>query len=147
MSGDNALRAEIVQLRNSYTDNITKGDKLNDANNALSAANQNATKQMDALVTQENALQAEIASKKQKLNALNKGFLENIYGGNPEAGPVPTIQDLSLLIFWLGWLSLIITVFTVRILSPGADWKMGALLFALILFATVLVYALLRQFA
>ncbi len=147
MSGDAALRAEIVQLRNSYTDNISKGDKLNDANNALSAANQNATKQMDALVTQENVLKAEIASKKQKLNALNKGFLENIYGGNPEAGAVPTIQDLALLIFWLGWLSLIITVFTVRILSPGADWKMGALLFALILFATVLVYALLRQFA
>jgi FtsZ-binding cell division protein ZapB len=141
------LRSDIQAARGVYTDTVTNGDKLYDTSSTLSAANQNASQQMDALANQENALKAELAATKQKVSALDKDFLENIYGGNPEAGAVPTIQDFALLIFWLGWLSLIVTIFTVRILSPGSNWKNGLLLFSLLLFATVLVYAVLRQFA
>jgi hypothetical protein len=131
----------------------------NTANSLLTTVTQLVDKQagvysytnVDQLQQKLNAEQTDILNKiseiDRKTASLNKDFLENIYPEFPTAGAVPTLQDLALLIFWIGWVSLIVVLLAVRFKSPGFDWKIFLLILSLLLFTTVMVYALLRQLA
>ena len=60
---------------------------------------------------------------------------------------IPNLQDLTLLVFWFGWLFMIVTIVAVRWFSPGGGWKAGSFTMGLMLLVTMCVYALIVQIA
>jgi hypothetical protein len=146
------VEAEVKRNIQNFKENINQlsliGNNLNNGKPAnLDTAIAGADARLASLQKETKDLDVKIATTKQKVNSLNKDFLENIYSGNPEASSVPTLQDLTLLVFWFGWIMLVGALFTIRVLSPGADWKIIIITFSLLLFATIILYSMLRQFA
>jgi len=100
-----------------------------------------------ALMKRRDALKQEISHFRRLSESAEKNFLEDIYKGTPKEEEIPTLQDVALGVFWLGWLIMGIVLVAVRWGSPGGTFMSA--LFALLLLGltTVCIYALLKQVA
>ena len=65
----------------------------------------------------------------------------------PRKELAPSIQDGVLLLFWFGWLTMMITLVVIRWLSPGGTWKAGLFTLLLLTILTICVYGLLLRIA
>jgi len=82
-----------------------------------------------------------------RVSQADRTFLEDVMNGAPQQQTAPTLQDITLLLFWFGWLTLMILLVYVRWASPGGGWKSGVFTLALMVFVTICVYALLIRVA
>ena len=77
----------------------------------------------------------------------DKSFLEDVLNGTPQAKTAPSLQDVTLLLFWFGWIVIVFTLTAVRWFSPGGSWKAGVFTLLLLILVTACLYSLLIQIA
>ena len=129
--------------RAQYTDLIMNADNLYALTSNASSLND----EHNALHKQKDKLKHKIKHYRMKASASDKVFLEDIYNGNPKAELAPTLQDITLLLFWFGWLVMSITLIVVRWTSPGGGWQAGLFVTIILLLVTLCVFAILVQVA
>jgi hypothetical protein len=103
--------------------------------------------QIHGLNKQKEKLKHEIEHYRKLSGTSDKAFLEDIYNGTPKEELIPSMQDVSLILFWFGWLVISIVLVSVRWFSPGGDWKAGLFTLSIILLVTLCIYAILVQVA
>jgi hypothetical protein len=106
-----------------------------------------ANTQINELSKKKDYLVSELKAIRARVEAADRGFMDSVMHV-PNTKPfIPNLQDLTLLVFWFGWLFMTITIVSVRWFSPGGNWKAGSFTLGLMLFVTMCVYALIVQVA
>lgn len=129
--------------RSQFTDLMISADGLNNSMGNADSINQ----QISGLQETKNKLKKEIEEYRVLSNNSDKTFLEDIYYGTPKKLLAPTVQDITLLIFWFSWLIMSIVLIIVRTVSEGGGWKSGLFSFVILLLVTVCIFAILQQVA
>ncbi len=135
------------ELRGQFDDILTTGNSMNALVNLSGATVSGADKQIQQLQEKKNSVQAEIGKYRRISESADRSFMEDVMNGTPKEQLTPTLQDVTLLLFWFGWLTMIITIVFVRWASPGGGWKSGVFTLALVLLVTLCVYALIVKIA
>lgn len=138
----------FANLRAQYDDLSMTGDSMNSLMSLTGTSVQDADKQIDTLTKRKDMLLAEITEYRRIGGAADRSFLEDVMQGRyPQKEVAPSLQDVSLLLFWFGWVLLSVVLLFVRIYSPGGNWRSGLFVFTLLLLVTVCIYAILKQVA
>ena len=135
------------QLRAQFDDVLTTGDSIKTLANLSGATVSGADQQIQQLQEKKNGLTAEIGKYRRISESADRSFMDEVMNGTPKEQLTPTLQDVTLLLFWFGWLTMIITLVFVRWSSPGGGWKSGVFTLALVLLVTLCVYALIAKIA
>lgn len=135
------------QLRAQFDDVLTTGESMNALVNLSGATVSGADQQIRQLQEKKNSITAEIAKYRRISESADRSFMDEVMNGAPKEQLAPTLQDITLLLFWFGWLTLIITIVFVRWASPGGGWKSGVFTLVLVLLVTMCVYALIVKIA
>ncbi len=134
-------------LRAQFDDILTTGDSMNALLNLSGATVSGADQQIRQLQDKKSSLQSEIGKYRRISESADRSFMDEVMNGTPKEQLTPTLQDVTLLLFWFGWLTMIITIVFVRWASPGGGWKSGVFTLALVLIVTLCVYALIAKIA
>ncbi len=135
-------------LRAQYDDLLVTGNSLHSLVELAGATTNGANSQIDALQKRKDILIAEIKANKRVGEAADKSFLEDImHGRQPQPEQIPTLQDGVLLLFWFGWILMMITLVVVRFLAPGGGLTSGLFSIVLLVLVTITLFALLKQVA
>jgi hypothetical protein len=137
---------EAYQLVKAEYDNlITTGNGTNDLATLSGTTVSQTDSRISSLTKKKDLLLAEIKAIKAQGEAADRSFMNEIVNGNPQAGPIPSLQDMSLLLFWFAWIVMLVTLVGVRWSSAGFT---GAVYTFVILFlVTMVVYGILQQVA
>lgn len=112
------------------------------------ATTDGANRQLDTLTKRKDELLAQINQYRIVGGAADKSFLEDImHDRAPKKEVAPSLQDVTLLLFWFGWLVMAATLVAVRWLSPDGNWRSAAFTLVILLLVTVCMYAILKQVA
>ena len=144
---DATYKASFQQLRAQYDDLIVMGDASNTLSSLAGATTDQVKSELNALSKKKDLLTAEISNYRRISESADKTFLEDIMQGTAKEQLTPTLQDVSLFLFWIGWLFIFITLVTVRWGSPGGGWRSGVTTLVLMTLVTIVLYALLKQVA
>jgi hypothetical protein len=131
--------------RAQFDDLLRAADRI--ADSASSASMQGVNDQMKAYSAKQSTLKQELEHYRRLSDSAEKSFLEDIYNGTPKAELAPTLQDVALLVFAVGWLFISIVLIAVRWASPGGGMLAGVFTLLLLLLVTICVYGLLKQVA
>jgi hypothetical protein len=101
----------------------------------------------DAKKRKEQEVIRKAAEKRRIADSADKSFIEDIMHKTPRKELAPSIQDGVLLLFWFGWLTMMVTLVVIRWFSPGGTWKAGMFTLLLLTILTVCVYGLLLRIA
>ncbi len=142
-----AFKNNFTDLRSQFDDMLTTGNSMNALANLSGATVSGADQQIRQLQEKKGNLLSEINKQRRISESADRTFLEDIMNGAPQQQTAPTLQDVTLLLFWFGWLTLTILLVYVRWASPGGGWKSGVFTLALMAFVTICVYALLIRVA
>lgn len=134
-------------LRDQYTDLMLTGDNLNTIGSLSGNSLVGVNKRLNELTKKKDLLDDEIRKYRGLAEAADKTFLDDIMHGSPKEELAPSLQDASLLVFWVGWLFILVTLVMVRWGSPGGGWKNGLFALAIMLLVTLCLFALLKQVA
>ena len=115
--------------------------------NLAGATTSKANGQIDALSKRKEILKSKIHHYRQKEQTSDKNFLEDIMHKTPKKEVTSTLQDITLLLFWFGWIILCSILIIVRYASPGGSVTSAAFSFVLVLMVTICIYALLNAVA
>lgn len=129
--------------RAQYDDLLITADNLV----ALSGNTGDMDSQINKLSRQKTELQHKVNTNRSESSAYDQTFLEDIYNGTPDKKFAPTLQDVSLLLFWFGWLVMSIVLIYVRTMSPGGTYQSGLFVFVILLLTTLCVYAIINYVA
>lgn len=129
--------------RAQYDDLIITGNNLA----ALNGSTGDMDSQINKLSKQKAELQHQIEVNRSESSAYDQTFLEDIYNGTPDKKLAPTLQDVSLLLFWFGWLVMSVVLIYVRTMSPGGTFQSGLFVFVLLLLVTLCVFAIISYAA
>jgi hypothetical protein len=140
---------ELFQtLRAQYDDILVTGNSLNALVELAGATTNGANAQLNTLQKRKDVLLAEIKGQKRAGEAADKSFLEDImHGRQPQPETIPSLQDGVLLLFWFGWILMMITLVVVRFLAPGGGVKSGLFSLVLLVLVTIALFGLLKQVA
>jgi hypothetical protein len=142
-----AFKNNFTDLRSQFDDMLTTGNSMSALANLSGATVSGADQQIRQLEEKKGGLLSEINKQRRISESADRTFLEDIMNGTPQQQTAPTLQDVTLLLFWFGWLTLTILLVYVRWASPGGGWKSGLFTLALLAFVTICVYALLIRVA
>lgn len=135
-------------LRAQFDDLIITGDSMNTLVSLSGATTSGANQQLDTLTKRKDQLLAEINQYRMIGGAADKTFLEDVmHDRAPKKEVAPSLQDVTLLLFWFGWLVMGVTLVAVRFLSPDGNWRSAAFSFVILLLVTICLYAILKQVA
>ncbi len=134
-------------LRAQFDDILTTGDSMNALMNLSGSTVSGTDQQIRQLQEKKNSLTAEISKYRRISESADRSFIDDVMNGAPKEQLTPTLQDVTLLLFWFGWLTMIITIVFVRWASPGGGWKSGIFTLALVLLVTLCVYAVVVKIA
>lgn len=141
------IKKTFQDSRDQYTDLIVTGDNMinvaNLSGNSLAGVNQ----RLNELSKKKDLLVAEIQKYRGLAEAADKTFLDDIMHGPPKEELTPSLQDATLMLFWIGWIFISLTLVAVRWGSPGGGWKNGLFTLAIVLLVTMCLFALLKQVA
>lgn len=147
-SNSTAVYKDTFQkLRAQYDDLLVTGDATNTMADLAGTSTSQTNTELNTLAKKQDLLKAEIDSYRRKAEMADKTFLEDILHGTPKEELTPTLQDVSLLLFWTGYAILALALVAVRFGSPGGGWRAGLVAFVLMLLVTLVLYALLKQIA
>jgi hypothetical protein len=135
-------------LRAQFDDLIITGDSMNSLVGLAGATTDGANRQLDTLTKRKDQLLSEINHYRLQGGAADKSFLEDVmHDRAPKNEVAPSLQDVTLLLFWFGWLVMVFTLVAVRYLSPDGNWRSAAFTLVIMLLVTVCMYAILKQVA
>jgi hypothetical protein len=138
-------KAVFQNYRDQFNNLMITADSLASSTSAGSA--QKVNTQKASLAKRRDALKQEITHYRRLSDSAEKNFLEDIYHGAPQKEEIPTLQDVALFTFWLGWLIMGLILVGVRYASPGGTFMSAVFALLILALATVCVYALLKQVA
>lgn len=134
-------------LRAEYDSLLLAGENTSIMASLAGTSTDSANGQLNELSKKKDHLLAELKAKRAEVEAADRGFMDSVMNV-PEKKPLlPNLQDLTLMIFWFGWLFMVVTIVAVRWFSPGGNWRAGLFTFVLMLLVTMCVYALIVQVA
>jgi len=121
-------------------------DLLISANNLVSLTGNtgNIDNQVNSLRQMKDRLQHQVDTNRNEADSYNKTFLDDIYNGSPTKTLVPTLQDITLLLFWFSWLVMSIVLICVRVFSPGGTLQGGLFVFVILLLVTLCLFAIIN---
>lgn len=134
-------------LRAEYDSLLLAGENTSIMATLAGTSTASANEQINALARKKDQLLADIKSKRAEVEAADRGFMDSVMHVPNKKPLLPNLQDLTLMIFWFGWLFMVITIVVVRWFSPGGNWRAGLFTFVLMLLVTMCVYALIVQVA
>ena len=143
----NAFKNVFQQLRAQFDDMLSTGNSMSALANLSGATVSGANQQLKQLQEKKDSVRAEINKQRRIAESADRTFLEDVMNGAPQEQSAPTLQDVTLLLFWFGWLTMSVVLVYIRWASPGGGWKSGAFTLALIAFVTICVYAILLRVA
>jgi len=124
---------------------------MGDAIMTVSNLSGNSLEGVDSRITdlqnKKKELQKTIDTHRRQTNSTDKTFLEDVMNGTPQKQTAPTLQDATLLLFWFGWIVIVITLISVRWFSPGGSWQAGLITLLLLVLVSACLYSLLVQIA
>lgn len=138
-------RAVFQNYRDQFNNLMISADAL--ASNTNAQTRQQLEDQKNALFQRRDLLKEEISKYRRLSDSAEKAFLEDIYRGTPQKEEIPTLQDVALFTFWLGWLVMGLVLVAVRWASPGGNFMSATFALLILALTTVCVYALLKQVA
>ena len=142
-----AFKNNFTDLRSQFDDMLTTGNSMSALANLSGATVSGADQQIRQLQEKKDGVLSQINKQRRISESADRTFLEDVMNGAPQQQTAPTLQDITLLLFWFGWLTLMILLVYVRWASPGGGWKSGVFTLALMAFVTICVYALLIRVA
>ena len=142
-----AFKNNFTDLRSQFDDMLTTGNSMSALANLSGATVSGADQQIRQLQEKKEGVLSQINKQRRISESADRTFLEDVMNGAPQQQTAPTLQDITLLLFWFGWLTLMILLVYVRWASPGGGWKSGVFTLALMVFVTICVYALLIRVA
>jgi hypothetical protein len=131
-------------LRGQATDLLQTGDRISVFADTGASTTAAANERLNALTRSRDTLRAEKNKFRRQAETADKAFLEDIMHGNPKGSPAMTLQDATLLLFFFSWLVMTIVLVSVRYGSPGGSLTSAGLTVLLLLFATSVMYGLIR---
>jgi len=135
-------------LRAQGTDLIATGDAINTLGNLSGNTSAGVDERVTNLDSQKKSLLNEIEKYRNISNIAEKTFLEDIMNGNtPKQELIPSLQDATLLLFWFGWLIMVLVLTSIRWFSPGGTFFAGLFTFLLLALITCCMYAILVKIA
>lgn len=143
----NAFKNVFQQLRSQFDDMLMTGNSMSALVNLSGATVSGADQQIRQLQEKKDTVRSEISKQRRISESADRTFLEDVMNGAPQEQTAPTLQDVTLLLFWFGWLTMSVVLVYIRWASPGGGWRSGTFTLALIGFVTICVYALLLRVA
>jgi hypothetical protein len=134
-------------LRAQYDSLLLAGNNTSVMANLAGTSSASANEQINELSKKKDFLVSEIKALRARVEAADRGFMDSVMNVPDKKPFIPNLQDLTLLVFWFGWLFMIVTIVAVRWFSPGGGWKAGSFTMGLMLLVTMCVYALIVQIA
>lgn len=142
---ESQFKDNFQNLRAEYDNLIISGNSISDMANLTGYTNDAANSQLNTLQKKKDMLLAEIKALRSQAEAYDRNFMDLVMEGGPKKEAAPSLQDLSLLLFWFAWLVMVVTLVAIRWGSPDGSWKAGVFVFILLLIVTLCLYALMRQ--
>lgn len=141
----NDFNGQKSSLNDNYTNLVTTANSLNDFSGGRSLT-EDITKRKNELTKQKQTLQKELQTYQDKAQVEDRDFLDSImHNGPPQEEAFPTLQDVGIGIFLLGWL--LVGLLLIYIQKMNVGWK-GAFMVSLLYFvATILVYGIIQYLA
>lgn len=131
-------------LDGSYNEAITLGDNLSN----MAGSTKSSDSQIKSLLTEKERLQKELRDITQEAQSADRTFLDTlIEKDEPKYETFPSLQDASLAIFWIGWLTVGIVLVLGKFMGSDGSMRSGMIVFMLFILVTVLVYGLLKKVA
>ncbi len=98
------------------------------------------------LTKQKQLLEKELQTYQEKSQVEDREFLDNLmHNGPPQEESFPTLQDVGLGLFLIGWLLVGVVLLYVQMRNIG--WKGAFMVFLLYIVATILIYGILQYLA
>jgi hypothetical protein len=141
------FQSNFQKLRSQFDDMIMTGDSMSALANLSGATVSGADQQIRQLEEKKNSVRSEIDKYRRISESADRSFMDTIMEGQPKEQLAPTLQDITLLLFWFGWLVLSVLLVWIRWKSPGGGFTSGLFTLTLLLVATLCVYALLVNIA
>ena len=141
------IQEQFITVRAQSLDLITTGDSVDAVMNLSGNSGSEVKKRIDTLGKQNRELLQSIDEKRRIADSADKSFIEDIMHKTPRKELAPSIQDGVLLLFWFGWVTMMVTLVVIRWFSPGGTWKAGLFTFLLLTILTICVYGLLLRIA
>ena len=142
---NNNFKSTFESLKAEYDNLITMGNGTNDLATLSGTTITQTDGRLSAFTKKKDLLLAEIKAVKAQGEAADRSFMNEIVNGNPQGSSVPSLQDISLLLFWFAWIVMVVVLLGVRFSSGGIK---GLLVTFVVLFlVTIAMYALLLQLA
>jgi hypothetical protein len=134
-------------LRAEYDSLLVAGNNTSVMASLAGTTTASANDQLNELSRKKDRLLSQIKATRVEAEAADRGFMDSVMHV-PEKKPwIPNLQDLTLLVFWFGWLFMVVTIVSVRWFSPGGTWMAGVFTLGLMLLVTICIYALIVQIA
>lgn len=141
----NDFTAQKESLNANYDNLVKTADALNDYSGGRTLA-QDITNRAAELTKQKQTLQKELQTYQDKAQVEDRDFLDSImHNGPPQEEAFPTLQDVGLGVFIIGWL--LVGILLIYIQKINVGWKGSFMVFLLYFVATILVYGILQYLA
>lgn len=137
----------FATMRAQADDLILTGKSMSSLANLAGATVSGADSRIKSLTDRQTKLKQEISKSRGISEASDKAFLESIMNEKPQEEVAPTIQDVTLLLFWLSWVSMVLVLVVIRWTAPDGGWRVGVFTFGLLVLVSSMVYALLIKVA
>lgn len=141
------FKDSFAGLRGQYDSLFLAGTNTSIMASLAGTSTTSANQQINDLSKKKDYMLAEIKAKRSQVEAADRGFMDSVMNVPDKKPWIPNLQDLTLLVFWFGWLFMVITIISVRWFSPGGTWKAGLFTLGLMAIVTLCVYALIAQVA
>lgn len=131
---------------NSNYDNLKQtANALNDYSGGRTFS-QDITARRNELTKQKQTLQKELQTYQEKSQVEDRDFLDSImHNGPPQDEAFPTLQDVGIGIFLIGWI--LVGILLIYIQKINVGWKGSFMVFLLYTVATILVYGIIQYLA
>jgi hypothetical protein len=146
-NSEQKFKDNFAQMRAQADDLILTGKSMSSLANLAGATVSGADSRIKSLTDRQTKLKQEIAKSRGVSEASDKEFLESIMNEKPQEEVAPTLQDVTLLLFWLSWVGLVLVLTMIRWTAPNGGWRVGLFTFGLLILVSVMVYALLIKVA
>jgi hypothetical protein len=141
------IQVQFQILRAQLDDLIHTGDSISSIMNLTGNTTKQADSKIISLSKKKEVLLQTLKEKRRIADSADKSFLEDIMHHKPKTELAPSLQDATLLLFWSGWITMVLTLSAVRWFSPGGTWQAGGVTLLLLLLVTVALYSLLIHIA
>lgn len=132
-------------LNDNFTNLMATANSLNDYSGGRTLT-EDITQRKAQLTKQKQTLQKELQSYQDKAQVEDRDFLDSImHNGPPQEEMFPTLQDVGIGIFLIGWLLVGLLLIYIQKLNVG--WKGAFMVFLLYFVATILVYGIVQYLA